>query len=168
VSPFERLQNTDKDVLKVSMSALKVLFSLTLLGSLGVACSSDGGKPTTAANSGGASGSGGAAESGGTSGSGGTAPAVCSVDAGAFAAAGCQTCLEQQCCTSFQECLGDATCAEALNVHAACFLTPKQDPSYCFGNFNRAVSGDAGQLRPPILSCIVVQCSAACGGPQIV
>jgi len=66
--------------------------------------------------------------------------------------------------------VGDATCSKALTTHIACFTTPGEEPSFCFGNFSRALQGDAGQAAglKPIPVCIIQNCAMACGGPGVV
>ena len=106
-------------------------------------------------------------KSGGNSGSGGEGGGgmVCTTaDAGSD---NCRQCLAGACCDDLTACLKDDNCTKALADQEACFRTPGQEMSFCFGNFTRALQGDAGESAgvPPLGICIIQSCRAVCGGP---
>jgi hypothetical protein len=128
------------------------------------ACSSsksqNGAPDGAVANNGtGGSASGGASSSTG----GGPAPSMCAADAGT---SGCRACLAQGCCDPYTQCVNDPTCEKALQTQIDCFESG-EEPSFCFGNFSRALAGDSGVIKP-VPACIVTMCTAACGGPGVV
>jgi hypothetical protein len=132
---------------------------------LAAACSSS--KSTGSEDSGVSNGTGGK-----TSGSGGSSAvssggsssaAMCAADAGANA---CRACLAMNCCDAYTQCLADPKCNKALTTQIACF-TSGDEPSFCFGNFSRALGGDSGVITP-VPACIVTSCTPQCGGPGIV
>jgi hypothetical protein len=153
----------------VIRSFLRVSF-VALVACVFAACSSkespaDGGD--AGISGGGAGGKSGGQAGKGTGGDGQTGPACTTADAGSDA---CQACLAKSCCSDFTDCQNDALCTRSLQEHLACFRTPGEEASFCFGNFTRALQGDAGQAAglKPIPICIIMHCSMVCGGPGVV
>jgi hypothetical protein len=132
---------------------------------LAAACSNN--NSTGSPDSGAETGTGGKGSKGSAGGSsnatGGSSSAMCAADAGMN---GCRMCLAQNCCDDYTQCLADPKCSKALTTQINCF-TSGDEPSFCFGNFSRALGGDAGTITP-VPACIVTNCTAACGGPGVV
>lgn len=131
---------------------------------LAAACSSS--KSTSSEDGGVSNGTGG--KKGGSGGStsaasGGSPAAMCDADAGTD---GCRKCLAMSCCDEYKQCLADPKCSKALTTQISCF-TSGDEPSFCFGNFSRALGGDSGIITP-VPACVVTSCTAACGGPGVV
>ncbi|HVW24915.1 MAG TPA: hypothetical protein VHC69_06065 [Polyangiaceae bacterium] len=130
------------------------------------ACSSSKSSPSgspdgaVANNGSGGKGTGGstASASGGSS-----APSKCAADAGS---SGCRACLASYCCDPYTQCHNDPQCEKALQTQIDCFESG-EEPSFCFGNFSRALAGDSGVIKP-VPACIVTSCTSACGGPGVV
>lgn len=126
------------------------------------ACSSDkspGAADGAVANNG----TGGHGTGGSSNGSGGSTGPACAADAGMD---GCRRCLANNCCDAYTECLADPQCSKALTKQIACF-SGGEEPSFCFGNFTRALAGDSGVIKP-VPQCIAISCTAVCGGPGVV
>jgi hypothetical protein len=133
---------------------------------LAAACSSDNSKNVAdggADNGTGGHGTGGHGGGGGSATGGGSSAPMCAADTGGDS---CRKCLANNCCDEYTMCLGDPKCDKALTTQIACF-TSGDEPSFCFGNFARALGGDAGTITP-VPACIVSSCTAVCGGPGIV
>jgi hypothetical protein len=131
---------------------------------LAAACSSS--KSTGSEDAGVGNGTGGKTSGSGGStsaASGGSTAAMCAADAGDD---GCRKCLANNCCDDYTQCLADPKCSAALKTQIKCF-TSGDEPSFCFGNFTRALGGDAGTVTA-VPACVITFCTAACGGPGIV
>ena len=102
---------------------------------------------------------------GGSAGStgGGSSASMCAADAGS---SGCRACLASNCCDAYTQCHNDPQCEKDLQTQIDCFESG-QEPSFCFGNFSRALGGDSGVIKP-VPACIVTSCTAICGGPGVV
>jgi len=144
--------------------AVRCVWAFTFVGLAALACSSNESKGT-ADGGGKPEGTGGIR--GLDNGSGGMNAAACGVDAGE---SGCRHCLAASCCDDYKACLASNTCSKALETHLECFAAPGAEMSMCFGDFSRALQGDAGMAAGlgPIPQCIIQHCSMACGGPGVV
>ena len=157
--------------------ALRLVVGISVVALL-AGCSSDGSSGASGGSGGAGTGSGGSSSasggsssaSGGSSvassgGSGGTVAQTCGLDGGTN---NCLQCLSQQCCDmGGPECFGDPSCLAALMAQQHCREAPGAETSDCFGTLMRTLQGDSG-ATPPIVACIISNCSATCGGPGVV